>query len=105
MAFSTAWMVHACSLLISRSFCKRSLRRFPTLRDPYNLWDDRTSGAPIHKTPICSHKRVPWFKGSSCESEIMALDFATLSEANMETQKGPKKDYSPSKRVLYGFPC
>ena len=23
----------------------------------------------------------------------------------METQKGPYKDYSPSKRVLYGFPC
>ena len=29
----------------------------------------------------------------------------TLPETNMETQKGPHKDYSPSKRVLYGFPC
>ena len=29
----------------------------------------------------------------------------TLPETNMETQQGPYKDYSPSKRVLYGFPC
>ena len=29
----------------------------------------------------------------------------TLPETNMETQKGPHKDYSPSKRGLYGFPC
>ena len=29
----------------------------------------------------------------------------TLPETNMETQKGSYKDYSPSKRVLYGFPC
>ena len=29
----------------------------------------------------------------------------TLPETNMETQKGPYKDYSPSKRGLYGFPC
>ena len=27
-----------------------------------------------------------------------------LPETNMETQKGPYKDYSPSKRGLYGFP-
>ena len=29
----------------------------------------------------------------------------TLPETNMETQKGPYKDYSPSKGGLYGFPC
>ena len=29
----------------------------------------------------------------------------TLPETNMETPKGPYKDYSPSKRGLYGFPC
>ena len=29
----------------------------------------------------------------------------TLPETNMETQKGPYEDYSPSKRGLYGFPC
>ena len=29
----------------------------------------------------------------------------TLPETNMETQKGPNKDYSPSKRLPYGFPC
>ena len=29
----------------------------------------------------------------------------TLPETNMETQKGPYKDYSSSKRGLYGFPC
>ena len=29
----------------------------------------------------------------------------TLPETNMDTQKGPYKDYSPSKRGLYGFPC
>ena len=29
----------------------------------------------------------------------------TLLETNMETQKGPYKDYSPSKMGLYGFPC
>ena len=28
----------------------------------------------------------------------------TLPETNMEAQKGPYKDYSPSKRALYGFP-
>ena len=30
---------------------------------------------------------------------------ATLPETNMETQKGPYKDYSPFKKGLYGFPC
>ena len=30
---------------------------------------------------------------------------ATLLETNMETQKGPYKDYSPSKLGLYGLPC
>ena len=29
----------------------------------------------------------------------------TLPGTNMETRKGPYEDYSPSKRVLYGFPC
>ena len=29
----------------------------------------------------------------------------TLPETNMETQKRPHKDYCPSKRGLYGFPC
>ena len=29
----------------------------------------------------------------------------TLLGTNMETQKGPHKDYSPFKRGLYGFPC
>ena len=30
---------------------------------------------------------------------------STLPETNMETQKGPYTDYSPSKRGLHGFPC
>ena len=30
---------------------------------------------------------------------------ATLLETNMETHKGPYKDYSPFKMGLYGFPC
>ena len=29
---------------------------------------------------------------------------STLPETNMATQKGPYKDYSPTKRGLYGFP-
>ena len=29
----------------------------------------------------------------------------TLPETNMETQKGPYKDYSPFEGGLYGFPC
>ena len=29
----------------------------------------------------------------------------TLPETNMETPKGPYKDYSPSKMGLYGLPC
>ena len=29
----------------------------------------------------------------------------TLPETNMETQKGPYKDYSPSETGLYGSPC
>ena len=33
------------------------------------------------------------------------LGVYTLPETNMETQKGPYKDYSPSRRGLYGFPC
>ena len=35
----------------------------------------------------------------------MGLCGYTLPETNMETQKGPNKDYSPSNKVLYGFPC
>ena len=31
--------------------------------------------------------------------------YITLPETNMEAQKGPYKDYSPSKRGLYEFPC
>ena len=33
------------------------------------------------------------------------LGSVTLLETNMETQKGLYKDYSPSKRGLYEFPC
>ena len=33
------------------------------------------------------------------------MDYGTLLETNMETQKGPYKDYSSSKMGLYGFPC
>ena len=29
----------------------------------------------------------------------------TLLETNVETQKRPYKDYSPSKMGLHGFPC
>ena len=29
----------------------------------------------------------------------------TLLGTNLETHKGPYKDYSPSKMGLYGFPC
>ena len=38
---------------------------------------------------------------------IEGMDYRdyTLPETNMETQKGPYKEYSPSKRRLYGFPC
>ena len=36
---------------------------------------------------------------------VGGLARVTLPETNMETKKGPYKDYSPSKRVLYGFPC
>ena len=35
---------------------------------------------------------------------LRAGKILTLPETNMETQKGPYKDYSPSKRGLYGFP-
>ena len=30
---------------------------------------------------------------------------ATLPEINMEIEQKPYKDYSPSKRGVYGFPC
>ena len=40
--------------------------------------------------------------GRRCICQIIMV---TLPETNMETQKGPNKDYSPSKRVPYGFPC
>ena len=33
------------------------------------------------------------------------VPYLTLPETNTQTQKGPYKDYSPSKRGLYGFPC
>ena len=36
-----------------------------------------------------------------CPGTFMSVRLAT----NMETQKGPYKDYSTSKRVLYWFPC
>ena len=32
-------------------------------------------------------------------------DVFTLPETNMETQKGPCKDYSSFKKGLHGFPC
>ena len=37
--------------------------------------------------------------------EARFLETATLLVTNMETQKGPYKDYSPFKGGLYGFPC
>ena len=37
-------------------------------------------------------------------SKLAPIEGATtLPETNLETQKGPYKDYSPSKRGLYGF--
>ena len=38
------------------------------------------------------------------EQTSFALN-GTLLETNMETRKGPYKDYSSSQRGLYGFPC
>ena len=35
----------------------------------------------------------------------MRFKTPTLPETTMKTQKGPYKEYSPSKRGLYGFPC
>ena len=35
----------------------------------------------------------------------MKIATVTLPETNMETQKGPYKDYSPFKGGLHGFPC
>ena len=50
--------------------------------------------------------------GCKVEGSGLQLQYAlsrtqtmTLPETNMETQKGPCKDYSPSTRGLYGFPC
>ena len=37
--------------------------------------------------------------------ECMDGQGSTLPGTNMEIQKRPYKDYSPSKRGLYGFPC
>ena len=39
------------------------------------------------------------------EMQIGYTGIYTLPETNMETQKGPCKDYSPFKGGLYGFPC
>ena len=38
-------------------------------------------------------------------SGIPGFEVITLAETNMETQNGPYKDYSPSKRGLHRFPC
>ena len=37
--------------------------------------------------------------------QVLRLRVFTLPETNMETQKGPYKDYSPLKGGLYGCPC
>ena len=37
--------------------------------------------------------------------DLLAFMEITLLETKMETQKGPYKDYSPSKMRLHGFPC
>ena len=53
--------------------------------------------------------RVPFFLMFRFTKEIKrkkgTTGAPTLPETNMETQKGPYKDHSPSKRGLYGFPC
>ena len=46
------------------------------------------------------------YKDSGKEVGSYYLGFTAygLQETSMEGQKGPYKDYSPSKRWLYGFP-
>ena len=53
----------------------------------------RTSPSP--PTPTLADSELP----------TRSLHEVTLPETNMETQKGPCKDHSPSKWVLYWFPC
>ena len=51
----------------------------------------------------CMLRSLRATRKNTCSSGS-AIGF-TLPETNMETQKGPYKDYSSSKRGLYGFPC
>ena len=44
------------------------------------------------------------FPGSPDIGVSFKIKGQTLLKTNMETQKGPCKDYSPSKMVLYEFP-
>ena len=47
--------------------------------------------------------RFPCF--DVCADLLVFSECVTLPETNMETQKGPDKDYSPSKMGLYGLAC
>ena len=60
----------------------------------------RVGGPPEHKDV----DPQSFAKGSKTE-ELQTAHYITLPETNMETHKGPCKDYSPSTRGLYGFPC
>ena len=54
----------------------------------------------------CSYYSLNSLKGvlRVIKGKTRSLDY-TLLETNMETQKGPCKDYSLSKMGLCGFPC
>ena len=71
-----------------------------------HFWDDM--GVSLRRcSQRCAYRNICRYvgvfggvqvaEGSSC------VVVYTLPETNMETQKGPFKDYSPSKMGLYGF--
>ena len=47
----------------------------------------------------------PKLRGTNIKGTNLKSLTLTLLETDMETTKGTYKDYSPSKRGLYGFPC
>ena len=81
----------------------------PTLRPKYIpfTYMDPLGRAPVELAGIPRHPAaIPpgLCRRKGLQRSGLTIGF-TLPETNMETQKGPYKDYRPSKRGLYGFPC
>ena len=75
---------------------------FPTVPDNFILdaMEDHSEAFTSMVAPRAEEDPV-----ASMLKRLPGFELPTLPETNMETQKGPYKDYSPLKGGPYGFPC